>query len=189
MLQIRTGVRGYLGRRGYRGTRRLRACKALDFAVSDLDPEVLRDAGPAVNVLTLFKEHAAGAQLLGEANPTAEDLTVENLLPLSFVKVQELTQQISVQLRLQNCAGVQLCRLLPLRPCVLGSLGGSISSAALQLRIFAAATGDLQRRLQTHEFQSLFLEELNPGEEHHAALILLPQVIQTFTQRCQLINR
>lgn len=181
MLQIHTGVRGYLGRRGYGGTLRLGACKALDFAVSDLDLEVLCDAGPAVNVLALFKEHAARAQLLREADPTAEDLTVENLLPLSFVEVQELTQQISVCLGLQNGTRVQLCRLLLLRLCVFSSLGGSISSAALQLRMFAATTGDFQRRLQTHEFQSLLLEELNPGEEHHAAPILLPQVIQMLT--------
>lgn len=55
--------------------------------------------------------------------------------------------------------------------------------------MFAAAdTVDIQRRLQTQEVQSLLLEELDPGEEHHASLILLPQVVQTFTQRRQLIN-
>lgn len=108
MLQIRTGIRGYLGRRGYRSTLRLGACKALDFAVSDLDLEVLRDAGLAVNVLTLFKEHTAGAQLLREADPAAEDLTVENLLPPGFVEVQKLTQQVGVRLGLQNRARVQL---------------------------------------------------------------------------------
>lgn len=122
-------MRGYLGRCGYRGALWLGACKALDIAVSDLDLEVLGDAGLAVNVLTLFKEDAAGAQLLGEADRAAEHLTVKNLLPLTFVKVQELAQRVSVRLGLTDSAGVQLSRLL----------------------LFAAAAGDFQRRLQTQE--------------------------------------
>lgn len=128
-------------------------------------------------MLTLFKEHAGGAQLLGEADPAAEDLTVENLLPLSFVEVQELTQQVGVRLGLQDGAGVQIRHLLLLRSCIFGSLGSSVCSAALHLGMFDAGAGDFQRRLQTQEVQSLLFEELDPGEEHHAALILLPQVV------------
>lgn len=129
-------------------------------------------------MLALFKEHTVGAQLLREADPTAEELTVKNLLPLSFIEVQELTQQVTVRLSLQDGAGVQI-----------PSLGSTFRSTSLQLGMFAATAGDLQWRLQPQKIQSLLLEELDPGEEHHTAAVLLPQIIQTLTQRRQLRNR
>lgn len=41
-------------------------------------------------MLALLKAEAVGAQLLYEADPTAEHLAVEHPLPLRLVKVQEL---------------------------------------------------------------------------------------------------
>lgn len=79
-----------LQRRRYGGTFGLRAVKALNVAVPYLDLKILSHAGFAVNVLTLLKAEAAGAQLLHEADPTAEHLGIKRPLTLRLVKVQEL---------------------------------------------------------------------------------------------------
>lgn len=80
----------YLQRCGQGRTFVLWTVKALNVAVAYLDLEVLGHAGLAVHVLALFKAEAAGALLLHEADPAAEDLAVERLLPPRRVKVQEL---------------------------------------------------------------------------------------------------
>lgn len=80
----------HLQRRGNGGALGLGAIKALNVAVADLDLEVFRHAGVAVNVLALLEAQAAGAQLLREADGAAEHGAVENPLALRLVKVQQL---------------------------------------------------------------------------------------------------
>lgn len=80
----------YLQRCGQGRTLVLRTVKALNVAITYLDLEILGHAGLAVHVLALFKAEAAGALLLHEADPAAENLGVERLLAPRLVKVQEL---------------------------------------------------------------------------------------------------
>lgn len=79
--------RSYLQRCGQGGTFGLRAIKALNVAVPYLDLEVFSHAGLAVDMLALLKAEAVGAQLLYEADPTAEHLAIKHPLPLRLVKV------------------------------------------------------------------------------------------------------
>ena len=98
----------YLKRRGQGAALWLRAVKAADVAITDLDLEVLAHAVPAVHVLALLEAEAGGAQLLQEADAAAEHPPVKHLLPLGLIEVQQLGQQVGPGVGHQHGPGVQL---------------------------------------------------------------------------------
>lgn len=87
---VQTHKKNYLCRSGHRHTLWLRAGKALDFTISNLELKVFLHASLAVDMLTLFEEQRLGTQILREADSTAKNLAIKNLLLLNFIKIQQL---------------------------------------------------------------------------------------------------